>query len=140
MDDLLHFSIQLAQAMRCLADNGITHRALACKNVLVFHNQQVKLAKLGRHVPEAETTDTSTDAAMPPQSSYLTRAAKLGIGSDLLRWMVSRRCGPSLVFLASTFVSVVWVLDCVPRQGVIAASRPLLLRSRFHLPSRRRPK
>lgn len=95
MDDLLHFSIQLAQAMWCLADKGITHRALACKNVLVFHNQQLKLAKLGRHVPEAETTDT--DAAMPAQSLYLTRAAKLGIGSDLLRWMVSRRDGYSLV-------------------------------------------
>ena len=87
-DDMLNFSVQLAQGVACLASHGVTHRALACKNVLVSANQQIKIAKLGRHVPEAELEEALADATVPVQSPYLVQAAKLGIGSDMLRWMV----------------------------------------------------
>lgn len=86
-EDKLHFGLQIAQAMSCLADHGITHRALACKNILVFPNRTLKLGKLGRHVPLPDGGESDTTIASS-RSQAVTGALRLGIGSDLLRWMV----------------------------------------------------
>ena len=89
---LLSLTVQLAIGMQCLAAHGITHRALACKNVLVFRGRVLKLGKLWR-LTELVTGLTLDDVSpngpgTVSRSVVTTHASNLGIPLELLRWMV----------------------------------------------------
>lgn len=89
--DLLQWAAQIARAMLCLAGHGITHRALACKNILVFAGRQIKLGKMGRltdlDVPSLDQQSVAGGEVVS-RSTVLSNANHLGVPRDLLRWMV----------------------------------------------------
>lgn len=102
--DLVVWAAQLTRGMQCLAANGITHRALACQNVLVFHNRVLKIAMLGRLVVNGDDDDdedhddvngdhgeatANGSCGGVPRAAMLANCTALGVPQDVVRWMVS---------------------------------------------------